>query len=640
VSVQSGIWNFDGQPVDSRLLDDFSESLTWQGPDGVSSYVNGSIALQYRPFHTTAESRRERQPHFSHRGFVLTWDGRLDNREELISELRDDLETKPTDVAIVSAAFDRWETDCFPRIVGDWAVSIWKPQQQELLFAIDYIAIRHIFYYLKQYGVWWSTNLSPLVLLSGDKFHIDDDYVAGYFAHDPDADLTPYREIHEVPPGQFVRVRNGKATVDRYWRFSPASRVRYKTDSEYEEHFRHVFRQSVRRRLRADSPILAELSGGLDSSSIVCMADDILHKELAHGPRLDTLSFYDKTEPHGDDSLYFPEVEKKRGRAGIHIDASKLGISPRSFEYTEFEPLPGYLGSGRELEGERAAVVRDGGYRAVLSGIGGDELLGGIPNPSSQLADLIIQFRLPTLARQLCAWSLVKRKTLLSLLARASMELLPPWLAQYFVKQAKVDPWIEKPFARRTRFPVRLLDVEEHFGLRLPSRRSYIAGVLLMANKLSKRTSSALALEEGRYPYLDQNLVEYLLSIPADQLLRPGERRSLMRRSLGELLPDAIRSRKTKQTGSRTLIVAADKQLGQLQTLFRSSLSSRFGYVNDAQFLRKLVAAKHGKDIPIVTLLRTISLEIWLRNLAARDLIATPTMSRASAPPVSMEARV
>jgi asparagine synthase (glutamine-hydrolysing) len=220
------------------------------------------------------------------------------------------------------------------------------------------------------------------------------------------------------------------------------------------------------------------------------------------------------------------------------------------------------------------------------------------------------------------------------------MELLPPWLAQYFVKQAKVDPWIEKPFARRTRFPVRLLDVEEHFGLRLPSRRSYIAGVLLMANKLSKRTSSALALEEGRYPYLDQNLVEYLLSIPADQLLRPGERRSLMRRSLGELLPDAIRSRKTKQTGSRTLIVAADKQLGQLQTLFRSSLSSRFGYVNDAQFLRKLVAAKHGKDIPIVTLLRTISLEIWLRNLAARDLITTPTMSRASAPPVSMEARV
>ena len=112
-------------------------------------------------------------------------------------------------VAIFAAAFDRWDTDCFRRIVGDWAVSIWKPEQRELLFAADYMAIRHIFYYLKDDRIWWSTDLSPLVLLSGDKFHIDDDYIAGYLAHDPDAHLTPYREIREVPPGQFVRVRNG-----------------------------------------------------------------------------------------------------------------------------------------------------------------------------------------------------------------------------------------------------------------------------------------------------------------------------------------------------------------------------------------------------------------------------------------------
>ena len=183
--------------------------------------MDGSVALLYRPFHTTAESRREKQPYFSHRGFVLTWDGRLDNRDELIAELRSDLEANPTDVAIVAAAFDRWETDCFRRIVGDWAVSIWKPEQRELLFAADYMAIRHIFYYLKKDRIWWSTDLSSLVLLSSDKFHIDDDYIAGYFAHDPDAHLTPYREIREVPPGQFVRIRWSAMSVERFWRFSP-----------------------------------------------------------------------------------------------------------------------------------------------------------------------------------------------------------------------------------------------------------------------------------------------------------------------------------------------------------------------------------------------------------------------------------
>lgn len=264
MSVQAGIWNFDGRPVDPELLESLSESLRQQGPDGESCYVGGSVALLYRPFHTTAESRREKQPYTSRRGFILTWDGRLDNREVLIADLRSDLDASPTDLTIFAAAFDRWDTDCFRRIVGDWAVSIWKPQQRELLFAADYMAIRHIFYCLKNDRIWWSTDLSPLVLLSGDKFHIDDDYIAGYLALEPDAPLTPYREIREVPPGQFVRIRNGRASVERHWCFSPKSHISYKTDAEYEEHFRYVFRQSVRRRLRSDSPVLAELSGGLD----------------------------------------------------------------------------------------------------------------------------------------------------------------------------------------------------------------------------------------------------------------------------------------------------------------------------------------------------------------------------------------
>ena len=116
MSVQAGIWNFDGRPVDRKLLESLSESLRQQGPDGQSCYMNGSVALLYRPFHTTAESRREKQPYVSQRGFVLTWDGRLDNREVLVAELRSDLESRPTDVAIFSAAFDRWNTDCFRRI--------------------------------------------------------------------------------------------------------------------------------------------------------------------------------------------------------------------------------------------------------------------------------------------------------------------------------------------------------------------------------------------------------------------------------------------------------------------------------------------------------------------------------------------
>jgi asparagine synthase (glutamine-hydrolysing) len=627
MSVQAGIWNFDGRPVDRKLIEHLSESLSQQDPDGESRYVGGSVALLYRPFHTTAESRQEKQPYTSRRGFILTWDGRLDNRKALIADLRSDLDASPTDLAIFAAAFDRWDTDCFRRIVGDWAVSIWKPEQRQLLFAADYMAIRHVFYYLKNDRIWWSTDLSPLVLLSDDKFHIDDDYIAGYFAHDPEAHLTPYREIREVPPGQFVRIRRGGASVERYWRFSPRSRIRYNTDAEYEEHFRHVFRQSVRRRLRSDSPILAELSGGLDSSSIVCMADDIIANEREGLSRLDTISYYDNTEPNGDDSIYFQKIEQKRGRVGIHIDGSKLGSSTASLECSEFCPLPGALGAGEELGHERADVVRGGGYRAVLSGIGGDEFLGGVPDPRAHLADLIVQFKLVSLAKQLTAWSLVKRAPWIQLLWQSAIDVLPASLGQYLVKEAKVESWIRKDFAKRTRLAIRRLDVDEHLGLWLPTRRSCMGGVLLMACKLAKFTPPAAALEEARYPYLDQNLIEFILSIPASQLLRPGERRSLMRRSLAGIVPEEILSRRTKQVGARTPVLVLEKHWDELQNVYETSLSSSLGYVHEDRFLKVISDARAGKIVPLMRVLWTISLEYWLRDLAGRGLLDAPAAS-------------
>lgn len=637
MSVQAGIWNFDGRPVDRKFLADMSESLKHQGPDGESFHVDGSIAFLYRPFHTTAESRREKQPYISRRGFVLTWDGRLDNRAELIRELRGELEANSTDVAIVAAAFDRWETDCFPRFVGDWATAIWRPEQRDLTLAIDYMAIRHIFYYFKQVQVWWATDLAPLVLLSVDKFHIDDDYIAGYLVQDPDADLTPYREIREAPPGQFVRIRDGRVVVERYWEFNSKSRVRYKTDAEYEEHFRHIFRQSVRRRLRSDSPILAELSGGLDSSSIVCMADDILAKEGAETPVLDTLSYYDKSEPHGDDWVYFPKVEEARGRVGTHINASKVGSASASIECTDFNPLPGHLGSDRQLENERADVVRNGKYRVVLSGVGGDEFTGGIPNPNAQLADLLVQMKFIELAQQLTAWSFVKRLPWIQLLGQVVLDLLPPSLGEHFIQPRKIESWVERDFVARAKRATRSSGLQEHCGISLPTLRGYITGVLSMAAKLAKWKPPVQASEERSYPYLDQNLIEFLLSIPATQLLRPGERRSLMRRSLIGVVPPEVLSRKTKQFCARTPVVAMREHLEQLQTTFQAAVSSDFGYINQVQFLRELRAAVNGRETHIERMLRTISLELWLRDLISRRLIHTTSVSPTPIASISLE---
>jgi asparagine synthase (glutamine-hydrolysing) len=142
-----------------------------------------------------------------------------------------------------------------------------------------------------------------------------------------------------------------------------------------------------------------------------------------------------------------------------------------------------------------------------------------------------------------------------------------------------------------------------------------------MANKLAKFRTPVLALEEIRYPYLDQNLIEFILSIPASQLLRPGERRSLMRRSLVRIVPQEILSRRTKQFGARTPVVALEKNWQELRCVLDSPLSSSLGYINKARFLEALNGARNGKDTHLLRLLRTISLELWLRDLVSRRLI-------------------
>src|ERR1700732_2413300 len=115
MSIQFGRWNLDGKPVEPLYLDRVESIIAPYGPDGRGCFAQDHVAILYRAFHTTKESRREKQPHMSPSGAVITWDGRLDNHAELISELSDYLTNGSTDVAIVAMAFEKWGANCFTK---------------------------------------------------------------------------------------------------------------------------------------------------------------------------------------------------------------------------------------------------------------------------------------------------------------------------------------------------------------------------------------------------------------------------------------------------------------------------------------------------------------------------------------------
>jgi asparagine synthase (glutamine-hydrolysing) len=120
---------------------------------------------------------------------------------------------------------------------------------------------------------------------------------------------------------------------------------------------------------------------------------------------------------------------------------------------------------------------------------------------------------------------------------------------------------------------------------------------------------------------LDQDLVEFVLSIPREQLIRPGQRRSLMRRALKSVVPDEVLFRRTKGTSARRPLLAVAADWKELDKLLDFSLSAQCGYVNQVQFRDALLAAKQGAAPQLVRLLGTLSFELWLQNLVYRGVI-------------------
>ena len=611
MSVQFGRWKFDGEADTLEYLEKVETLLVPYGPDRGGSYLQGGVNILYRGFHTTEEAERAKQPHLSQSGAVTTWDGRLDNRAELIRQLEGELSVDSTDVSIVAAAYERWKNECFSHLIGDWAISIWDPIRQVLILAKDPIGTRPLYYSVDGVEIVWSTILEPLVVFADRGFALNEEYLAGCLAFYPAAHLTPYVGIHSVPPSSYAHLARGIHKTVKYWEFDPANEIRYRTDAEYEEHFRAVFEESVRRRLRSKFPILAELSGGMDSSSIVCIADKIIARETVETPRLDTVSYYDDSEPNWNERPYFTSVEKKRACTGCHIDVSSQETFAFQFDAKRFTPTPGSAGRPTEACRQFAACIRSMGNRVVLSGIGGDEVLGGVPTPMPELRDLIAGARFKGLAHQLKAWALNKRKPWLLLLFEAVQGFLPPALVGA-PKYRRPAPWLNPDFVTRNRSA--LAGYEDRLRLfgRPPSLQENLGTLDGLRRQFAFSDLPSEPLYEKRYPYLDIDLLEFIYAIPREQLVRPGHRRSLMRRALAGIVPNEIINRRRKAFPARTPMMAISAEWTRLIEAKQQLLSSVLGIVDAKCFLNTLEKSRRGQEISMVQVMRTLAVEAWL----------------------------
>jgi len=625
MSVQFGRWNFDEAPIESEFEERAQKILAPHGPDGVSKFTEPGVMTLYFPFHTSRNSRRETQPLRLCSGTSLIWDGRLDNRRDLIREMPPRLPFDSTDVAIVAAAYESWGNAAFQKLIGDWALSLWNPKERFLILAKDPLGMRPLYYKLDRRHVLWSTILDALVVLPKHTLEIEEEYLAGWLSQFPSPDLTPYRGIRSVPPSCYVVLRNRKAKTNEYWNFDAQKKIRYASDSQYEEHFRAVFAEAVRRRLRSDSPVLAELSGGMDSSSIVCMADDVIGRGQADTPRLDTISYYNDSEPTWNERPYFAAVEARRGRVGCHIEVSAANTFPLNHTADGLSALPSSSLGLAESMVQLKSCVKGVGHRVLLSGIGGDEALGGVPTPTPELADLFATGRFGRLLGQMVTWALATRRPLLHLAMDIARNFLPVSVVPT-PPNRRAPSWLNPSFAARNRIALEGYPARLKLAGALPTFQENIAAVGFLRRQLGSLSPSVDPVFDKRYPFLDRDLLEFIYAVPREQILRPGQRRSLMRRALAGIVPDLILYRKRKAFVARAPIDALNNQWPALLEITKRMLSDDFGFVNSREFLKALVRVREGQEIPIVAVLRTFQIEHWIRNLSVAGLLSPPSL--------------
>jgi asparagine synthase (glutamine-hydrolysing) len=631
MSGQSGLFAFDGRPVSPELLDALDRCIESRGPDGGGRFTGPGIALSHRAFHITEEDRFERQPCVSH-GLVLTWDGRLDNREDLLTQVRALIRGDATDVAIAMACIARWGEEGLARLIGDWSLSVWDPEARELLLACDYMGTRPLYYHIDTQRIVWSSCLEPLVRMIQREDDLDPRYIAGFLMVGPPPELTPYRHVLSVPSGHVVRVgANGSMVKRRYWDYD-ASEIRYQHRASYEEHFRQLFRTAVKDRLRVDGPIWAELSGGWDSSAVVCMAASLVRAGEARAGSLRTVSHVNPRNKESDETRFIQAVEAHCGITGSHLDTGEASGPPLIHPES---PVPTHRVRAREL-----ALVSSSGGRLVLTGRGGDATLGNYRDYSISIADHLHRVDVPAFIAEGRAWSRATEEPFVRLAFRSLAALLPPRRYELLQRRRQIrraggpsvtrKDGLAEAFCIHPSLATRFEDVYPIFttaGIGLPpSKRPLLRTLRVSAGTRHFAYPAVQPYVEFTHPYIDRRLVEYVLAIPTQVWCQPGLPRALMRRALDGLLPPAITQRMSKGyatpsivRGMRSTVDRWVRATGTLEVVRRS-------WIDEARLQTRLERVRTRAEPP-GNLSLIIALEEWL-HVRRRETASARSVDR------------
>jgi len=614
MKLQCGLYHFDQRPADAVDSAGLLGGLVNPPNEITGTLIHGSVVMIYRGNRITEEESAEVQP-FRLGPYSLTWDGRLDNREEMarrsgLSNIR-----VLSDPAIVLRAYLTLGDNALAALVGEFALTIWCKRSRTLRFARSTCGARTLYYVLNQGTLTWSSNFAHMVRVTGVDLVVNDSYAVQYLVSQPPAHLSPLVDVKVVPPNRVIEFSDGEFSRSReLWNPSPFIGAQHGSDQEYEENFREVLKEAVSARLRSNRPVFAELSGGLDSSSIVLTADQVLRQQSRPAIDLRTTScIYEQSETC-DERRFIQAVEERRDIQTHYVHEQDQRIT-LGLEEPEFTGLPNALHCfpGRyESVGEQMGTY---GARVLLTGRGGDHLFWSEPDGAPLVADEIRSGHFLSAHRECRIWSQAMSAPYYEVLLKRALPLAreSQFSSGFTYKAPSAPDWLHSRFHKELPPIMPQFDGCESWRA-VPSKRAQIIFIEHMLRYLGSGFFQEYGDMYVSHPYSHRPLIEFCLGVPVSQFLRNGETRSLMRSSLRDLLPHKTAKRVSKGLLDETITRCIRKQWTAASDISNWQVYQR-GYIDSGHMRQVLNRVRFGTFDLIGSLIRIFSFERWLRSL-------------------------
>lgn len=501
-----------------------------------SEALESTVALGHRRLAIVDCSPAGRQPMSYGRGRLwITYNGEVYNHVELRRELEalGHRFVTRTDTEVILAAYQAWDVGCFSRFNGMWAMAIWDAQTGQLVLSRDRLGVKPLYFARSAGTLAFASEIKGVLAGVGRDARLNTRTAGAYLAHaviNHSGD-TLFAGIESFPSGCYARIDPSRPELvvpQRYWQLTAQPSTI--TSREAQERFRELFRSSVELRLRSDVPVGSCLSGGLDSSAIVCQMAALRTEPV----QTFTATFSD---PRFDESHWATIVSDAVGANAQWSWPSEAGLLAELDNLVWHQDEP-FFSASVYAQWSVMRQARAAGVPVLLDGQGADEtLLGYRKFYFYHLRDLMAAGEWSQAAREAAGLALNGDRG--SFRPMAAMRYLPSqWLPQGSMLADFMHEQVTDDAA----------DFNQGVGRKSLQQRQHDDVTRLSLPALLRyedRNSMAWSIE-SRVPFLDYRLVEFLYGLPADRKIGNGQSKLILRRALADLLPPPILARRDK----------------------------------------------------------------------------------------------